>query len=274
MRFEPKLPDDRVNVSVMHPARDAVVLVIGVLGVAIVFVVALSVLVDVLVPYFPSTIETKIFSVIDFDGDEVDSDDRDPRHDYVQLLVNRLAGHWEENPYAISISILDQPAPNAFAYPGGRIVITSGLLDSVTSESEMAFVLGHEIGHFNHRDHLRGLGRGLAIAFALSALSQSGAGGVVDLLTGATGMTSRHFDRQQETAADEIGLELVWLEYGHVSGATDFFDHLSHSSGKIEKQFQSYLATHPVHSDRIEALRRLADTSGWRRDGATEALAF
>lgn len=247
-------------------------LVLGISAVAIATVVVITVSVDFLIPYIPPAAETKLFSSFDFEDDANQDADEDLRLKQVQSLLERLATGWEDNPYAFRVSVLDQSTPNAFALPGGRIVVTSGLLESVSSESELAFVLGHEIGHFKQRDHLRGLGRGLAIGMTLSVLNLAGAGGAIDLLSGATGIAGRHFDRNQESGADQIGLELVWREYGHVSGATKFFDHLPQPSGKIEKQFQTYLSTHPVDADRIEALNTMADENGWRRDGIAQAL--
>ncbi len=247
-------------------------LVLGISAVAIATVVVITVSVDFLIPYIPPAAETKLFSSFDFEDDAHQDADEDLRLKQVQSLLERLATGWENNPYAFRVSVLDQSTPNAFALPGGRIVVTSGLLESVSSESELAFVLGHEIGHFKQRDHLRGLGGGLAIGMTLSVLNLAGAGGAIDLLSGATGIAGRHFDRNQESGADQIGLELVWREYGHVSGATKFFDHLPQPSGKLEKQFQSYLSTHPVDANRIEALNTMADENGWRRDGIAQAL--
>lgn len=272
MRFEPTLPDDRVNISPQHPLRDAALLVLGISATAVAIVLVIAVSVDLLVPYIPPVAESKLFSFFDSEDDANEDAEEDLREKQVQNLMERLAAGWEDNPYAFRVSVLDQSEPNAFAVPGGRIVITSGLLESVSSESELAFVLGHEIGHFKQRDHLRGLGRGLAIGLTLSILDLGGAGGAFELLSGATGIASRHFDRNQESGADKIGLELVWRAYGDVSGATNLFDHLPQPSGKIEEQFQSYLATHPVHSDRIEALNRMADENGWRRDGVARTL--
>ncbi len=245
---------------------------LGISGFAVATVVVITVSIDFLIPYIPPTAESKLFSFFASEDNASEDAGRDLRVEQLQSLMERLATGWEDNPYAFQLSVLDQSEPNAFALPGGRIVITSGLLESVSSESELAFVLGHEIGHFKQRDHLRGLGRGLAIGMTLSVLSLGGAGGTFDLLSGATGIASRHFDRNQESGADKIGLELVWRAYGDVSGATNLFDHLPRPSGKIEEQFQSYLATHPVHSDRIEALNRMADENGWRRDGVARTL--
>jgi predicted Zn-dependent protease len=274
MRFDPKLPDDRVNVSVQHPLRDATLLVAGVCGLAVIVVLAISLTVDLLVPYIPPVVELRFFSLVDFQDDADLAELEDPRTNRVQALLDRLAMRWPENPYAFRVSVLDQSEPNAFALPGGRIVITRGLLDSVSSESELAFVLGHEIGHFKQRDHLRDLGRGIALSIAISALDLGGAGGALDLLSGATGIADRNFDRSQESGADEIGLELVWREYGNVSGALNFFDRFPRATSRLEKQFQSYLATHPIHSDRVESLREMADARVWRRDGIPAALEF
>ena len=130
-------------------------------------------------------------SLVDFNDHADLAEAEDPRTDRVQVLTERLAMHWADNPYAFRVSVLDQSEPNAFAIPGGQIVITRGLLESVSSESELAFVLGHEIGHFKQRDHLRGLGRGIALVIAISALDLGGAGGAHDLLSGATGIAGR-----------------------------------------------------------------------------------
>ena len=59
-------------------------------------------------------------------------------------------------------------------------MVSTGLLEQTASENELAFVVGHEIGHFRNRDHLRGLGRGVAFGLVLAALSTSGAGTAAD----------------------------------------------------------------------------------------------
>ena len=56
------------------------------------------------------------------------------------------------------------------ALPGGQIMVFSGLLKKVNLENELAMVLGHELGHYAHRDHLRGMGRGLGVTLGLAML--------------------------------------------------------------------------------------------------------
>ena len=62
----------------------------------------------------------------------------------VQAVIDGLTAQWEEAPLAYQSFILDDAAPNAFAFPGGYIGVTTGLLDLVESENELAFVLAHD----------------------------------------------------------------------------------------------------------------------------------
>ena len=225
---------------------------------------------------------------MDLEKDAQDGEAADPRRAYVQTLVDNLAAHWEEKPFPLRVSIADDFTPNAFALPGGRIIVTEGLLGSVESESELALVLGHEIGHFEQRDHLRGLGRGLALGLVGLGLELGGAGGAMSLVEGAIGFADRHFDRDQESGADRFGLGLVWSEYGDVSGATDFFAKMASDDpepgdsapkdsenentqegkrDRLGQKIEGYFSTHPLDESRVRALNALADEQGWPRSG-------
>ena len=73
----------------------------------------------------------------------------------LQTLLDRVALHWPESPYAFHAVVWEASQPNAFALPGGWVAVTTGLLEGAGSENELAFVLGHELGHF--RGHVRPL---------------------------------------------------------------------------------------------------------------------
>jgi predicted Zn-dependent protease len=160
--------------------------------------------------------------------------------------------------YAHRLSIADHGDPNAFALPGGRIVVTRGLLDSVQSENELAMVLGHELGHFAHRDHLRALGRNVVLGI-LAALIFGSDSDATGLATGTLAVTESRFSRRQEIAADLYGLDLLQKRYGHVGGATDFFARMS----KEETRWQYWLATHPASADRVSRVRSEAYRRGY-----------
>lgn len=271
MKFDPSLPKDGINVSREHPLREALLLVGGLVAVAAALVAAIAVAVDLAAPHIPIELEARLFSGW-FDRG-VDADEAlTPREQLSARLLSRLARHWHENPYVFEIAIWDESEPNAVALPGGVIAVTNGLLESVESENELAFVLGHELGHFHNRDHLRGLGRGVAFSLLLVAVGVGGGGSAVQLASLAAQVAERDSDRDREIEADRFGLALLAAEYGHVSGAEAFFEHLPEFDGPLEGALGSYFSTHPVNADRIQALRATASEMGWELNGAHQPL--
>jgi Zn-dependent protease with chaperone function len=268
--FDPKLPDDDVNVSPTHPLREAALLLGGVAGAVVLLAVGLALLVDLTVPRLPTGLERRIFAGAWLAPD--DTEERDQRDAALQQLVDRLAGHWPENPYALRASVWEAETPNAFALPGGRVVVTTGLLERIGSENELAFVLGHELGHFAGRDHLRGLGRGVAFGLVLAALGITGAGGAADLAGLLGQLAQRSFDREQESEADGFGLALVVEEYGHAGGAAAFFRDIPDAESLMGTSLAAYVSTHPLNPERVGELRALAAERGWSAQGELRPL--
>jgi len=266
VKFDPSLPEDGINVSRTNLLREALLLVGGVAAIAIAVAFAAAVAVDLVVPHIPIELELRLFSGW-FDRAAKTDAAVDPREQPLAKLLDRMVGHWPECPYGFEIAIWDTPEPNAVALPGGVIAVTRGLLEKVESENELAFVLGHELGHFRNRDHLRGLGRGIAFSLLLVAVGVGGGGSAVELASLAGQFAQRGFDREQEIEADRFGLALLAAEYGHVSGAAAFFEHLSELGGPGEGALASYFSTHPLHADRIQALHGTAHEMGWALRG-------
>ena len=271
MKFDPSLPEDGINVSRAHPLREALLLVGGVVAIGAAAAVAVAVAADLAVPHIPIELEARLFSGW-FDRGVEDGEAIAPRERLLAQLLNRMARHWPENPYVFEIAIWDEPEPNAVALPGGVIAVTNALLESVESENELAFVLGHELGHFHNRDHLRGLGRGIAFSLLLVAVGVGGGGSAVQLASLAGQFAQRDFDRDQEIEADRFGLVLLAAEYGHVSGAEAFFEHLPELDEPPEGALASYFSTHPVNADRIQALHAAASEMGWELRGERQPL--
>ncbi len=265
MEYDGRLPAEGINTSDEHPLREFALLVAGLVGVVVALVAIAAVAIDRLVPMLPAALEARWF------GGWLTAEGAagDPRTATVQALLDRLASHWSDSPYPFRVGVLDESDPNALALPGGAILVTSGLLEQVESENELALVLGHELGHYRARDHLRGLGRGLAAELLLGALGGSGA--LVSGLSALAGdLAQRSFDRRQESAADAFGLALVQAEYGHVAGARDFFARLSQepAAAGAGRRLAGYLDTHPLRADRVAALDAEAAAHGWAAHGS------
>lgn len=218
----------------------------GLLGTIIALYILLGITVDLLAPRMSTHLEKKVGALF-FSTKHADDDDSE-KQQYLQSLLDTFQGQCVTLPYQFMVHIQEAPHVNALALPGGHIIVFSGLVDAVTSENELAFVLAHEMGHFAHHDHLRGLGRGL-VFLIVSAVLFGPDSTVGTMLGDALNITELTFSRKQETQADEFAVETLNCVYGHVSGATDFFEKIprEQDSGK----FGHYFSTHPERRRRI-----------------------
>lgn len=266
MRFTPRTARDDVNISPEHPLVEATTLVVGIGLIVAVVLVVLLFLVDLLLWFVPPEKELRMFDAwLPQNIATVAIDD--PRLESLEVLLARLTRHWPDAGYPFRVEIDDSPEPNAMAYPGGLIVVTSGLIEEAESENELAFILGHELGHFRNRDHIRGLGRGAVMLILFKAVTSSDNSAAIG--SSIANLTLKGFSRRQEAKADRFGLELVHAEYGHVAAAWRFFERLDDGgSGRL----RSYLSTHPPPANRIGKLRAYARNNGWAIAGGVTPL--
>ena len=269
MRHVPRQPRDGINVSDTHPLVEAGTLIVGLSAIFVAIVVLFVFLVEVVLYFVPAEKEAALFQ----DWLPVDLLTVSPSDDrlyQVQALVDQLATRWPDSPYDFRVEIDRSNVANAVALPGGLIVVTEGLLGEVESENELAFVLGHELGHFRNRDHLRALGRGITLMmlFTISTgCDVSGLGITV------SDLALRGFSRRQELAADRYGLDVVHARYGHVDEAWRLFERWD-AADDMRLDLVTYTSTHPQPDDRIERLEELARDNGWAIDGQVTELGW
>jgi Zn-dependent protease with chaperone function len=267
VKFIPRKPREGINVSDTHPLVEAGTLVVGLTAIFVVIALALIFLIEIALYFVPVEKEVEFFEDW-LPEDLVTVSPGDDRLHQTQLLVDRLAFHWGDAPYEFRVEIDDSDVANAMALPGGLIIVTQGLLDQVESENELAFVLGHELGHFKNRDHLRALGRGVVLSLFFSVATGSDVSG---LGIKVTDIALRGFSREQESEADEFGLALVYTHYGHVNEAWRLFERWDDGDDSFLDAV-SYMSTHPDSGDRIEDLEALATSERWPLEGSTTAL--
>lgn len=262
MRFVAKKAQHDVNVSDEHPLVEAGYLVVAVTALFAGLMLLGIFAVDIALLFFSPEDEAEFFG--NWAPADIDSAvEEDRRTDDAQELLERLAARWPESPYEFRLQVSLDDEPNAMAFPGGLVIVTSALLDNVESENELAFVLAHEIGHYHNRDHIRMLGRTSVVGILLAAVS---GGDAADLGVSIAELGLLTFSREQESDADEFGLGLVQAEYGHVGASWRFFERLEQLDPD-RSRFVSYLSTHPAHGDRIEELRAYAWARRWETDG-------
>ena len=153
------------------------------------------------------------------------------------------------------------PSLNAFALPGGFIGVHTGLVLAAQSESELASVLAHEIGHVSQRHIARMIGNqkqdsllplaGLLVGLLAARTSPDLAGAAMMGGTGLAAQRQLSFGRDAEREADRLGLALLNGSGFEVNGMVNFFGRLQAASRSRNDNVPSYLRTHPLTTERI-----------------------
>jgi len=261
MKYTPREPDTNVNVTPTSPLKDFFVLSGGLLAITVAIYFLLGFAVDLIIPHISPETEKKMSAIF---GNLSEKETIFPeKHRKLQALIDTIQSDCSKLPYDFKIHIKEADTVNALAMPGGHIIVFTGLLNKVKSENELAYILGHEIGHYANRDHLRGLGRVLifmAISTALFGTDSS----IGNMVGHGLSISEMSFSRRQETMADEFGLEMLNCTYGHVGGATDFFFRMSKE--KDPSIFGHYFSSHPENQDRINHINRLIKDLGLKKE--------
>ena len=162
--------------------------------------------------------------------------------------------------YDLNIGVFNHKMVNAFAAPGGQIVIMRGLIDRARTPDEVAAVLAHEIGHVEARDTTRNALRAAGSAGLLALVLGDFAGGSA-VVVAAEYTLNASYTREAEAAADVFALDMMEAAGADAEALATFFDSL----GKIERtlpDLPEYLSSHPETTDRADAARSFAKTQG------------
>ncbi|EKD81632.1 MAG: hypothetical protein ACD_39C01719G0006 [uncultured bacterium] len=254
MKYVAKYVEENENTSEPAEFSYAIRVIFRVVLLVCAVYLALGIIVDVAVPYIPTSWEDSLAEPI---MKEVYASGRKSGKFQVakiQQHLDSLAALMDGSRRKFYISILDKDETNALALPGGHIVVYSQLLEKVASENELTMILAHELGHFAARDHLRGLGRSF-LFFIVANFALGGQGDSVRQFINSSGILQNNYSRQQEFAADKYALAMLVKKYGHAGGATDFFKRLAEKE-KLP-QLVHYLSTHPASDRRVSVLNQL-----------------
>ncbi|GHA56902.1 metalloendopeptidase [Amylibacter ulvae] len=174
----------------------------------------------------------------------------------LEKMSARLSAQFD-SPYELNVRVFDHEMVNAFAVPGGQVVIFKGLIDDADSPEEVAGVLAHEFGHVIHRDPTRLALRSAGSVGILGMVFGDFAGGAVALVL-AEQLIAANYTREAESAADDFA-HLVLADAGLPSAPmAAFFEKLKEEHGD-DAGFLSHIASHPALGDRAD-LARGADT--------------
>ncbi len=176
----------------------------------------------------------------------------------LQSYINRV-GRWvasqtERPDLPWHFGVIDTPAINAFAAPGGYVLITRGLYEILDSEAQLAGVLGHEIGHIVRRHHITVMQKSATIS-AGAQLAQARDRSVLasNLIGTGAEVFARGLDKSAEFEADQIGIVLAARAGYNPYGLIEVLHKLA-ARGAEDASLALLFKTHPHPNERLQQL--------------------
>ncbi len=176
---------------------------------------------------------------------------------YVQCVASAITrevgGNWE-------VVVFKDDSANAFALPGGKIGVNTGLLKVATNQHQLATVIGHEVAHVQARHSNERVSQKFAVEQGIGLINAiaSPASGTGQTLMGLLGVGAQYgvllpYSRLQESEADMLGLDLMAKAGFDPRESTQLWANMSRAD---QGQPPEFLSTHPSHSTRISDLTR------------------
>ena len=176
---------------------------------------------------------------------------------YIQQFGARLAATTERPNLPWTFRVVDDPAVNAFAIPGGFVYVTRGLLTHLTSEAELASVVGHEIGHVTARHTAAEMSKQqmIGLGLAVGSMASSQVAKYAGTANQALGILYLKFSRDDESQADQLGLRYMRRANFDPRQMPEVFrmlDRLTTAEGG--SRLPTWLETHPSPANRVAAI--------------------
>lgn len=172
---------------------------------------------------------------------------------YLNLVGQSVAQYGGSN-YKWRFGVVRSEAINAFAMPGGYILVSSGLLKLLTSEDELAFVLAHEVAHVSRRHHYQVVQRQRLAEQAARGLQAVSQDGDTAKLAHASGQIyARGLDKGAEFESDRLGAEFMARAGYDPAAVLGVLEALQRFKGE-DPRAALLFSTHPSPADRMEAL--------------------
>lgn len=203
---------------------------------------------------------------------------------YLLPVVNPLLEHVTKEYQQASFYIVNDPSINAFALPGGIIVVHSGLIVKAENAAQLQGVLGHELSHVTQQHGLRSMIRTMGLLAAVQALFGDASGIAAIATQAGPTLMAQKYSRDFEREADQKGLALLQAAQINPIGMVEFFQIMK----KVEheklqkivdkdqeamlKEVEKWLSSHPATDERIDNLQnqiKEIPQQQWRDDQAT-----
>ncbi len=175
----------------------------------------------------------------------------------INAIISVLTASSPVSPYRFRVFVLNDPNVNAWAAPGGYIIVLRGLLERTKTSEELAGVLAHELQHILQHHATRALLEDASTGLLLTAMTGDLSGAMAFGAEGARKLAMLRYSRQYEESADAEGLKMLIAARIDPAGMISFYNVLMATTPDTPG-FLSYLSTHPNTADRIDRIRSLS----------------
>ena len=183
---------------------------------------------------------------------------------YVQRIGDSLSIKSHRPNLFYRFTVLDSPDINAFALPGGYIYINRGLMAYLSSEEELAAVLGHEIGHVTARHSVRQYSQSQLMSIFSAAVQINSGRTAGDIVGVASGALLAGYGREMELEADELGAEYLYQDGYSTEGMMKvlsvlkdqeiYSKELAKRRGQEPINYHGIFASHPSNDKRLKEI--------------------
>lgn len=180
---------------------------------------------------------------------------------YITALGNALADVTDTHGLTWHFTVVNSREVNAFAVPGGWVYVNRGLIEQATNMSELAGVLGHEIGHITRRHSVeqmqqaQGANVGVMLLCTLTKVCDSGTGQTA-INVGGSALFAK-FSRTDEAEADAEAVQTTIRAGMSPTGIPGMFRLLLNARKSNPSALDAFFATHPLEESRISATEAL-----------------
>lgn len=175
-----------------------------------------------------------------------------------------------QTEYPIRIVVIQDSIVNAFAMPGGGIVVYEGILNKIQSSEELAALLAHEYSHIELKHSIRNIFRTLAGSFFVSIIFSDLNGLTALVIDNAHQLQNLSYSRELELEADANGLQLLQNQLISTKGMIQLFETLKKEN---ELTVNELISTHPDLEKRIEHVKFFQEKNPIQSE-APDSLAF
>lgn len=168
--------------------------------------------------------------------------------------INKLIANYSLSAkYKINLTVVESEQKNAFALPGGYIVIFTGILEEMDKPEQLMGLVAHEVTHINHRHSMRALGRSISSYLLFSWVIGDAAGITSVLVENYNQFMALSYSRELEADADKTGAELMIKNKIDPKGMIELMNILKKEDKDGQQEF---LQTHPLTENRISNLKK------------------